>query len=117
MSAGENAVQDKRGQERVDVSGIVRVVDQHTGRDIGKLVNISEEGIISLGYHPIPENSIFQLSLEFGTEEDEKKPILIGVESLWCRSSNNEKQYWSGFYIIDISDQDKERIRNLINKP
>jgi hypothetical protein len=116
MSASENAVQDKRGQERVEVSEIIRVVDQQTGCDIGRLVNISQEGIMILGSHPIPESSILQITLEFEADTDDEEPIQIGVESLWCRSSKDESNYWSGFYIIDISDRNRERVESLINK-
>ena len=113
MSVIENSTQEMRGHSRVEVSEVIRVVDRQTDMDLGRLVNISEEGFMLLGSQPVSENSVLQLSLEFESGENKTSPILIGVESLWCHSSNDQTQYWAGFYIIDISDEDLERVRHL----
>lgn len=115
MNARDTAVQDNRGQKRIEVSEVIHVVDRHTGSNIGQLVNISEEGLMLLCQEPVPENSIYQLSLEFEADSASAVdgPVLLGVESLWCHSSSDQAQHWSGFYIIDISEQDLVRIRQL----
>jgi hypothetical protein len=113
MSAIENSIQEMRSHSRVEVSEVIRVVDRQTGTDLGRLVNISEEGFMLLGSQPLSEDSILQLSLEFESGPNAASPILIGVESLWCHSSSDQKQYWAGFYIIDISDEDLERVKHL----
>ena len=115
MNTKETAVQDSRGRNRIEVSEVIHAVDRQTGRMIGKLVNISEEGLMLLCREPVPENSIYQLSLEFeaGSANAGNGPVMIGVESLWCHSSSDQSQHWSGFYIIDISEQDLVRIRQL----
>lgn len=115
MKASKTVVKDNRGQNRIEVSEVIRVTDRQTGSTIGQLVNISEEGLMLLCPKPVPENSIYQFSLEFAAGSDcaADGPIMIGVESLWCHSSSDQTQHWSGFYIIDISDQDLLRIRQL----
>ena len=115
MKANETAAKDNRGQERIEVSEVIRVVDRQTGSTIGQLVNISEDGLMLMGAEPVPENSIYQLSLEFAADSASAAggPVMVGVESLWCHSSSDQAQHWSGFYIIDISEQDLVRIRQL----
>jgi hypothetical protein len=113
MSGIENATQEMRSHNRVEVSEVIRVVNRQTGTDLGQLVNISEEGFMLLGSQPIAEDNILQLSLEFEAAAVNTSPILIGVECLWCHASNDQTQYWAGFYIIDISDVDLERVRDL----
>ena len=113
MSAFENSASENRCHKRVEVSEVIRVIDRQTGTNMGQLVNISEEGFMLLGSQPVAENNILQLSLEFESGENQASPILIGVESLWCHSSSDQKQYWAGFYIIDISDEDLERVKHL----
>ena len=113
MRANDKAAKEMRKTERFDVTGVVRIIDKPTGRDIGQLVNISEEGIMIMGSQPIEDNSIMQLSLVFGSGSDNKPDMSIGVESLWSNSSGEDAKYWTGFYIIDISEQDKQRIRAM----
>lgn len=113
MSGIENSTQEMRNHNRVEVSEVIRVINRQTGADLGQLVNISEEGFMLLGSQSVPEDSIFQLALEFESGNNNTAPILIGVECLWCHSSSDQTQYWAGFYIIDISDEDLERVRHL----
>ena len=113
MSTSENSCQEMRGHSRMEVSEVIRVIDRQTGTVLGQLVNISEEGFMLLGPQPINENNILQLSLEFESGASAANPILVGAESLWCNSLNDQAQYWTGFFIIDISDKDHERVRHL----
>jgi len=113
MSSFENSIQEMRVRNRVEVSEVIHVTDRQTGETLGQLVNISEEGFMLLGTQAVTEDNIFQLSLEFDNESDNTSPILIGVESLWCHASDDQTQFWSGYYIIDISDEDLERVRHM----
>ena len=115
MSANDTAVQEHRGQQRIEVPEVIKAVDRQTGKTVGQLVNISEDGLMLLSPEPVPENSIFQLSLEFAASSTSASdgPVLIGVESLWNNSSSDQSQHWVGFCIIDISEQNLERIRKL----
>jgi hypothetical protein len=113
MSTFENSIQEMRDHKRVEVSEVIHVTDRQIGEVLGQLVNISEEGFMLLGSKPVTEDNIFQLSLEFDAESGNSGPILIGAESLWCHASGDQTQHWSGFYIIDISDEDLERVRYL----
>lgn len=117
MGTQEKAVQDSRGQKRIEVSEVIRVVDRQTGTALGQLVNISEDGLMILSNEPVSENCILQLALEFSEDSDNaaEGPLAIGVESLWVNSSADRSQHWVGFYIIDISDTDLQRIRLLSN--
>lgn len=114
MSAQDKAPSEMRKKVRVDVPGVVCVTERRTNRRFGQLVNISEEGMMILTSEAVAENTILQLSLGFCNNDGESDPIDIGVECLWCHESNNRDQFWAGFYIIDISDQDQDRIRRLL---
>jgi hypothetical protein len=117
MGTHEKAVEDSRGQKRIEVSEVIRVIDRQTGTPLGQLVNISEDGLMILSTEPVAVNCIFQLSLVFSEDSDNaaEGTISIGVESLWVNSSGDQPQHWVGFYIIDISDTDQHRIRLLSN--
>ncbi len=115
MHANDKSVKEMRKTERFDITVVVRIIDIPTGRDIGQLVNISEEGIMIMGNEPIADNSIMQLSLVFDSSSGSIPDISIGVESLWTQSSSDDANYWTGFYIIDISEQDAERVKNMVS--
>ncbi|MDX1696633.1 MAG: PilZ domain-containing protein [Thiohalobacterales bacterium] len=116
MSANDRAAREQRKSERFAVTGIVRVIDVPTGQEIGQLVNISQEGLMILGTRKIPESSIMQLSLVGESADGGQQSISIGVESLWSQASNDNTQHWTGFCIIDISEQDRQRMMELAGR-
>jgi hypothetical protein len=87
--------------------------DRQTGREIGQLVNFSEEGILLMGKDPIAEHSVLQLSLSFESAKSDEDAIQLGVESLWSHANDDNSRHWTGFSIIDISDQNLERLRTM----
>ena len=114
MSANDKATREMRKSERFAVTGIVRVIDVPSSQEIGQLVNISQEGLMVLGTRKIAENSIMQLSLVMELPGGDQQSISIGVESLWTQASGDNSQHWTGFCIIDISEQDRQRIMQFV---
>ncbi len=114
MSVHNKAPSEMRNKTRVDVPDVVCVTDRQTRSHFGQLVNISEEGMMILISEPVAENTVFQLSLGFCNKDGDVEPIEIGVECLWCNQSTTDGQFWAGFYVIDISEQDQEKIRRLL---
>ncbi len=64
-----------------------------------------------LGSSPVEEDSILELALN--SNDDPMDPVMLGVEALWCHSSEDGNGYWSGYFIIDISEQELERLLAL----
>lgn len=113
MSTEKQSFSDTRKHERIEVSRSIIASDRHTGREIGQLVNFNDEGIMLMGTEPIAENNVLQLLLSPTSSSDADEPIHLGVESLWSQSNDDKSRYWTGFIIIDISEQDLERLHTL----
>jgi hypothetical protein len=111
MSTSNTRTDDMRRNQRFQVSHVIRAVNRQTGNEVGRIVNISADGIMLLGDRPIEENSILELILSFGDRGTDT--IALGVENLWCHSNDDHSQFWSGYCIIDISQQDMERLLRL----
>ena len=116
MKANETAAKDNRDQKRVEVSEVIRVSRQANRQALSVNLSISARKDSCCRVRSrYPRTVSYQLSLEFEADSASAAdgPLMIGVESLWCHSSSDQSQHWSGFYIIDISDQGLARIRQL----
>jgi PilZ domain len=113
MNEIDTAFRDMRSHDRFEVKSVVHVTDLLSGRELGRLVNYSEQGIMIVGTQAIAENSVFQLSLAL---ENATSPqtIELGVESLWSNTNHEHTCYWTGFYIIDISPESLTRLTTLL---
>ncbi len=116
MSNAENlCMQDKRKLARCTVDDILEVFDIHSERQIGRVVDISVEGLMLISQTPIEVNRIFQLLIPLPMSLEGCNEIRLGVESLWARESGDGTQYWSGFHVICISDQDRDCIEQMLS--
>lgn len=114
MSNAEKLVmQEKRKLDRCRVGDILEVFDIHSERQVGRVVDISVEGLMIYSQSPIDVNRIFQFLIPLPMDLDGCREIRLGVESLWSREGDGDGQYWTGFHVICISDQDRACIEQL----
>ena len=96
---------DKRQLERVPVHESVTVVDAMREMELGKMVNLHEEGFLLITNHEIKENSLFQLKFLFSEEIDGETEVGVGAECLWTLETDTGHQLWAGFHIMDLSEK------------
>ena len=106
---------DKRKLPRRIADEVMRIYDANTNQLVGLVVNITTDGFMLTGDHPIEPNSIFQLHMILAESRFDKNRISFGAESLWCSQTNEANRYWTGFQIIDISIPAVDFIKNLID--
>jgi hypothetical protein len=107
-------MREKRRSPRKIADEILIVFDQLTGSQIGRVVNISPEGLMLLSQEPIVTGSVYQLEMTLpGSDEDEQQ-VTFGAEAVWTSEATQPESYWTGFRIIDISNEGVLSLDNLI---
>ena len=105
----------QRLHERIPVSTEIRVWDEVAEELLGRLGNISYGGLLQITEHALPVDSIYQVRVEIADEGIGVGPISLGVETLWRHRADDGESCWIGMRIIDISDGDKRRLRELMD--
>lgn len=105
---------EQRKTPRKIADEILEVSDQHTNAKLGKVVNISAEGLMLLSSEPIAAGSIYQLDLNLPRLINKHSKISFGAEVVWSTPAAQPGSYWTGFRIIDASDEDVVTIDELI---
>jgi hypothetical protein len=105
---------DKRKTSRKIADEVLEVADQITGTIVGRVVNISAEGLMLLSEEPIVTGSVYQLEMELPSSESDSKRIAFGTEAVWSMEATQPESFWTGFRIIDISSEDVILIDDLI---
>lgn len=104
---------NNRYMNRRAVNQAVSVVNTLQGRLLGNIVNLHEEGFMLIGNTNLTEEGIYQLVFNLSVPINKQRYLNIGAECLWMRETDGGDQSWSGFQIIDITEQDKDIIRLL----
>ncbi len=105
--------QEKRRTERKQPAVRVLVFDVITGDEMGQLGNITPDGLMLITDQPVMDGSIFQLNFALSDPADQTTfDFSVGATSLWGMEAASGN-YWSGFQIIDISDDQQESLNRL----
>lgn len=107
-------MQEKRTSPRKQLEKTIEIIDINAGEAMGTLANISLGGFMLISKSETPLNQLYQLRIHFPSPIDGETGIDVGAESLWCNDATGPGSYWTGFQIIDISDQGTRLIERLI---
>jgi hypothetical protein len=110
------AAHEQRRHPRHAVTDMIEVFDVFAECPLGTLVNISSGGMMLSSAQPIPLNRIFQVTLPAPEPALDGAPITLGAESLWQRASADGRQYWTGFQLISVADQDRNRLECMLGE-
>ncbi len=106
---------ERRKYPRKKVVRPLAVHDLSRGVGLGRLADISLDGLMLLSSEDIPIGRVFQLALEFPDELECGIQAEFGAESLWAEASLEPAKYWVGFHIIDIAPENAHKVRCLID--
>lgn len=108
-------MQEQRRLPRKRATNSITVRDLNTDRPLGRIVNLTSEGIMLIGPVPVESNLVFQLELNLPMPHLGRSSLQLGAESLWCSDASEPDNYWAGFRIIDISLGTVELIESLVD--
>lgn len=107
-----NGAPNRRTQRRRTLSGSVNIVNQYDGTVLGRLVNITTEGLMLVNAAPLATDTLYQVALELPETLNNTTRVELGMDCLWTSPAEPDADmYWSGCHIIDISE---EMFTNLV---
>lgn len=115
METGKQS-DEKRSRERIYINGSVLVFDTMRDVELGKLVNLHEDGFLLISNEPIEEGSIYQLKFYPQPPIDGVSEVSVGAECLWLDETGSGEQVWAGFHIMDISSEGLTSIKDLTER-
>ena len=109
-------MQDRRRTPRKLADEIIDVFDTNRGQLLGRLVNLTTEGMMLVSANEEIPEGIFQIELVLEHPHRERDRVSMGIESLWTAPGNAPELRWTGFRIIDISLEAQDFIDDLIRE-
>ena len=109
-----SAAKHKRKSVRKRVTQVMMVTNAFSGESLGRIGNLSKEGMMLIVPKELPDEHYFQLNftLQYGTQLNRK--VEIGVQCSWCDAARTANTYWIGCKIIDISPDDAQQLARWV---
>ena len=106
----------ERNQKRWQLVAHLRVYDYGTNELIGHLFDVTSEGIRLISECPIAVDRDYHLKMDLPAEPDTTEPLLITAHSVWSKKDINPNFWDTGFQLLEVSNESRERIECLINE-
>lgn len=104
---------EHRRLERKEVDRHIAVKNALLDCDVGRIVNLHADGFMIIGHGEIRADCLYQFVMLLNEEIDGCARISVGAECLWLKETDSGTQYWAGFHIMDISDEDRAIISKI----
>ncbi len=108
-------MQERRNLKRRHLLYYLRVFDAATGVLLGKLVDISADGMMLISEQAIELDRCFQLEMDLPANEGITERISFTARSAWCREDINPDFYDTGFQIVKLDPGTSQLIERLID--
>lgn len=106
---------EKRRQARTLISDEICVRDLVSGKELGTLANVHDEGFMVISDGGLKEDRLYQIAFEIGAE-GASPDASIGAECLWISETGTGDQVWAGFQIMELSDAARLQIDKLVTQ-
>lgn len=106
----DQPMNEARRNKRRKADDAMPVVDTMTGQSIGRVGDLSVDGMMLIAEHRIRDNALYQVTFHLPDARGLPVPIEIGLHEQWTAPSALPGQYWTGLRIIDISARDLDAI-------
>lgn len=107
---------EKRKLKRRQLIYYLKVIDRTSGQPIGRLVDITTEGLMLVSSAKIEVGEQFKLKLCLPKEMGENRNVNFEARSVWSKTDVNPDFIDTGFQFVRVSDQDISSIIELIQE-
>ena len=83
---------------------------------VGQVVNLSLGGMLIIGTQIMAAETLYQIELSATTPDGDIQRFNAGVMILWSSKAESADTVWAGVQIIDISEEDRNRLELLATR-
>ena len=107
---------ENRRSKRRAVEHVVQVTNTMTETPMGRIGNLSIDGLMLISNVAVREDALYQVSFPFPPGSGApQRTVEIGIHEQWSEAANVPGQYWAGFRIIDIAPADRAALKAWID--
>ena len=107
-------MEDRRRLSRRHILFYSRVFDRKTGIFLGYLGNMNEGGLMIISETPLEVNQVYLLRIDLPEDIYSRSVLNFEAESVWSRLDVDPNFYNTGFKLIEISEDSKDIIAQII---
>lgn len=109
-------MKERRLHSRYHTDQRLELIERHTGRRLGRLVDLSLDGFMLFSEAPLNVDAVIECSLVLEAPIEDTATIQFAADCLWSRPGADNQHSWAGFHIIDIDDKHSSALQGLLKR-
>ncbi|MDH3892544.1 MAG: PilZ domain-containing protein [candidate division Zixibacteria bacterium] len=105
---------DRRRLTRYEVEEYYPVVERETDRAVGRLANLSIEGVMLITEEPVKKRTLLKLTLKLPTPVLGHATVEFDAECRWSRKGRGVDWFESGYRLKNVPIEDQTTILCLV---
>ncbi|HCB13989.1 MAG TPA: hypothetical protein DEP36_10540 [Gammaproteobacteria bacterium] len=106
--------ENRRQYERYSTNFYLYVYEQHEGRFLGHVVDISMGGLRLLGSDLLCAGEMMLLRMDISLESGRHESCEFQARAVWSGQDEDSELYIAGFEFLNLSEQGEEILQNII---
>lgn len=100
----------QRRSVRRSVSEPLQITDVMTGTTLGRVGNLSADGLMLISTRALPDHHVYQVQFPLPHAAAGAAPLELGIQCLWSEAASGEHSHWAGCQIVSISPEDRDAL-------
>ncbi len=96
----------QRNRPRKNTPHPVKVFDAESNQVIGRVVDITADGLMMVGNVHLEPGRVFNLRIVLPPKSYGKNDISVQAEAVWCEQDTNPSYYQTGFKFQNLTGND-----------
>ena len=97
---------EQRRATRKAASDPIEVSDALTGENMGRIGNLSRDGMMLIGRRKLGDGALYQTRFQLPDPQGTPCVIEAGLHEMWSEPAAVPGQFWAGLRIISLSEGD-----------
>ncbi|MER3546935.1 MAG: pilus assembly protein PilZ [Rhodanobacteraceae bacterium] len=95
----------------------IEVSDALTGENLGRIGNLSRNGMMLIGRRKLNDDALYQLRFQLPDRNGKLRVLEAGVHEQWSEPAAVPGQHWAGLRIVALSDADTVTLNECLEEP
>ena len=107
---------DMRKRPRKNTPHLVRAIDDETGNVLGRVVDITSDGMMTVTSSSVSPGQQFLVRLNLPVMVHNRSDVVVETVVVWCTRDKNPNFYRAGFKFLNLRGEDGFLLEEVMHK-
>lgn len=105
-----------RRRPRKNTPHLVNVLDLETGKSLGRVVDITADGMMLVTKDAVPNGHRVQVRVILPVMVQARTDVQLEAEVVWCKQDSNPSYFKVGFRFLNLAGEDGFLLEDVMQK-